>query len=86
MPLEKVITIENPHGLHARPASQFVQAAARFVSEVSIEKDGEKIDGRSIMGILSLGLEFGSKIVLTVDGDDQEEALVELEKILLNHE
>ena len=86
MALEKEVVIENPHGLHARPASQFVQKAARYSSDISLEKDSEIIDGRSIMGILSLGLEFNSKIILRIDGEDEIEALEELEKILLSHE
>lgn len=86
MGIEHEIKIENPHGLHARPAAQFVQTAARFSSQVSLEKDGERIDGKSIMGILSLGLEYNSTIILRIDGIDEEEALVELKQILLSHE
>lgn len=86
MSLEIEITIENPHGLHARPAAQFVQAAGRFSSHVELEKEGDCIDGKSIMGILSLGLECKSKIILRVEGIDENEAAEALEKILLSHE
>lgn len=84
--LEKELTIKNPQGLHARPAALFVQTASQFDSFVRIRKNNEVVDGKSIMAILSLGLEKGSKIVLIVEGDDAEEALRELEKILLKDE
>jgi phosphocarrier protein HPr len=74
MVLEKKLVINNPHGLHARPASQFVQTAGKFSSSVSITRGDEMIDGKSIMGILSLGLECGTEIILRVDGDDAENA------------
>ena len=80
--LEKEILIENSQGLHARPAALFVQTAAKFDSSVRINKDGETIDGKSIMSILSLGAEHGHKITLIIEGDDAEEAFAELEGIL----
>jgi phosphotransferase system HPr (HPr) family protein len=83
--VEKKIMISNPHGLHARPASQFVQAAGKFLSRVTVHKGDESSDGRSIMGILSLGLEFGTEITLRVDGDDAEAAASALERILGDH-
>lgn len=86
MSREVEIVIENPHGLHARPAAQFVQTAGRYSSHVELEKNGETIDGKSIMGILSLGLECKSKIILRVEGSDENEAVEALEKILLSHE
>ena len=81
--IEKEIVIRNSQGLHARPAALFVQTAAKFDSSVQIDKDGDVVDGKSIMGILSLGAESGTKIVLIIDGDDAQEALAELEKILI---
>jgi len=86
MVVEKNLVINNPHGLHARPASQFVQTAGRFLSGVTITKGDETVDGKSIMGILSLGLECGTEIVLRIDGDDAEDAFSYLEKILIAHE
>jgi phosphocarrier protein len=80
--VEKEILIKNSQGLHARPAALFVQTAAKFDSTVRINKDDETIDGKSIMGILSLGAECGNKIILSIDGDDADEAFSELEKIL----
>ncbi|MBN2120449.1 MAG: HPr family phosphocarrier protein [Candidatus Omnitrophica bacterium] len=84
--VEKEILIKNSQGLHARPAALFVQTASKFDSSVRISKDAEVIDGKSIMGILSLGAECGNKIILTVEGEDAEEAFAELEAILSRQE
>ena len=84
--VEKEITIMNKQGLHARPAALFVQTAAKFDSSVKIRKDNDLVDGKSIMGILSLGVERGSKILLIVEGDDAHQALEELERLLVSQE
>ena len=83
--MEKVkrdIVIKNSQGLHARPAALFVQTACKFDSSIRISKDADIVDGKSIMGILSLGAERGNKVTLIVEGDDAQEAFAELEKIL----
>ncbi len=82
MKIEKVIIITNKLGLHARPAALFVQTANKFVSDVYIEKNGERVNGKSIMGLMMLAAEQGSKITITVKGDDAKEALEALEKLL----
>ena len=84
--IEKEVTIKGSQGLHARPAALFVQTAAKFDSSVKIKKDDEIIDGKSIMGILSLGVEQGNKVILVVEGDDAQEAVCELEKIITGQE
>ena len=80
--IEKEITITNKLGLHARPAAEFVKAASQSQSEIYITKDGERIDGKSIMGILTLEAHCGTKIVLEVDGEDAEEIFSVLVRIL----
>jgi phosphotransferase system HPr (HPr) family protein len=86
MAQERTIVIENPNGLHARPASMFVQLANKSTSKVTVIKDGESVDGRSIMGLLSLGLEFKSSIVLKVDGADEARVIEALTEVLTgNH-
>lgn len=80
--LEKEIEIVNPQGLHARPAALFVQITSKFNSDVSVVKDGERVNGKSIMGILTLGAQAGSKIILEVDGEDAEQLLLELEELI----
>ena len=84
--LEKKIIIKNKQGLHARPAAIFVQIANKFDSDISVIKDGEEINGKSIMGILMLGAEEGACIHLKVTGPDAQEAITELESILLEKE
>ena len=84
MPLfQKEVTIKNSQGLHARPAALFVQIASKYNSTVTIQKGREKVNGKSIMGILTLGAQQNSKIILEIDGEDAEQALIELESLLL---
>lgn len=76
MPIEKKqYEIVNRLGLHARAAAQLVQTANRFVSDVTIEKDDNEVNGKSIMGLLMLAAPKGSKITVTVSGGDAEEAM-----------
>ena len=82
MEIKKDIIIKNELGLHARPAALFVQTANKFDSDIYVEKNGEKVNGKSIMGLMMLAAEKGSKIVLTIKGDDAAKALFALEKLL----
>lgn len=78
---ERVATIRNRLGLHARPAAEFVRLAGRFAAEVWVEKDGLEVNGKSIMGVMMLAAEAGSRIMIRAVGDDCEaaaEALVAL--------
>ncbi len=79
--LKKKVVIRNKLGLHARAAVKFVNLANRFSSSVKIEKDGNEIDGKSILGILTLAAVQGTQVTIKVSGDDEQnalEALVEL--------
>lgn len=82
----KEITITNSSGLHARPASLWVQMAGRYQSSIKIKVNNSEVDGKSILGILSLGLTSGSKFELLVDGDDEQEAAASLEALVINLE
>lgn len=73
--VEKTVTIKNRAGIHARPAALLVQTANRFSSSIFLEKDGEKINGKSIMGILTLAATYNSPIKIIADGSDEEDAL-----------
>lgn len=84
--IEKEITILNAQGLHARPAALFVQIAVKYDCTVTVTKNNESVNGKSIMGILILGAQQHSKIKITVNGDDAKEALSELEEFLIHHE
>ena len=80
--VEQEILIRNKLGLHARPAALFVQTASKFDSSIHIKKDTEVVDAKSIMNILSLGIETGATVFLIAEGDDAEQAIEELRKIL----
>ncbi len=80
--MEKELIIKNDHGLHARPAALFVQTAAKFKSNVDIESHGKRVNGKSILSILSLGLNKNDLIKLIVSGPDDKTAFDQLEKIL----
>jgi phosphocarrier protein len=82
--LKKKVLIKNKLGLHARAAVKFVNVANRFRSSVKIEKDGDEIDGKSILGILTLAAVQGSPIILKVSGDDEENALEALAALIDN--
>ncbi|WP_428911042.1 HPr family phosphocarrier protein [Niallia sp. Krafla_26] len=73
--VEKQVEIKLKTGLQARPAAMFVQQANRFSSDVFLEKDGKKVNAKSIMGLMSLALGTGSKVTLSVDGSDENEAI-----------
>ncbi len=76
--LEGIFTIRNRLGLHARAAATFVKKAAEFKSNVWMEKDGMQVNGKSIMGLLMLACPLGSKVILKVEGSDEQQALDEL--------
>jgi len=79
---EQTFTIVNALGLHARAAAQLVQASNRFQSEVLVAKDGTAVNGKSIMGVLTLAAAKGSKITISCEGDDAEPALAVLGKLV----
>jgi phosphocarrier protein len=82
MQLERTITIKNKQGLHARPAAMFVQIANKFACDITVAKGRQKVNGKSIMGIMMLEAGSGSKVAISADGDDAEQALNELESLL----
>ena len=84
MIIEKIVMIKNKQGLHARPAALFVQIANKFNSVITITKGRHKVNGKSIMGIMMLEAGCGSKVTMTVNGDDAERAVKELEVLLLS--
>ena len=73
----------NRLGLHARPSAMFVKAANRYKSEIWVEKDGEQVNGKSIMGLMMLAAGQGSKLTVTCEGCDAEKALAEIEALVL---
>lgn len=82
MTLLKKVRVANPLGLHARPASIFVKIANKFESDISVTKEGQTVNGKSIMGLLMLAAEQGSEVELSATGKDAETAITELEHFL----
>jgi len=77
----KHLTVINRLGIHARPAALFVKIAGKFSSQISVEKDGETINGKSIMGLMMLAAAQGSKLTVTADGADADAAVKALEEL-----
>jgi phosphocarrier protein HPr len=76
--LKKILTISNELGLHARPAAMFVQLTSRYKSKITVFRGTQKVDGKSIMGLLMLAAKKGSKLQLIIEGEDEEDLLREL--------
>ncbi len=79
---ERTFLIVNALGLHARAAAQLVQAANRYRCEIHVEKDGMQVNGKSIMGVLTLAAAKGTHILVTTDGEDAVEAMDALAKVI----
>lgn len=76
------VLVTNKTGLHARPASQFVKEAGKFKSKIRIMKDEKESDAKSIVSLLSLGINSGSEITITAEGEDESEAVENLVKLI----
>jgi phosphocarrier protein len=79
--MTKQFQVANKLGMHARPAAQFVKVANRYRCNVFVEKDGEKVNGKSIMGLMMLAAGPGSKVVVYAEGQDAASALEEIEQL-----
>jgi len=79
---ERTFLIVNTLGLHARAAAQLVQTANRYRSEIHVEKDGMEVNGKSIMGVLTLAAAKGSQITVSVEGDDADAAMLALAAVI----
>jgi len=82
--MEKNLVILNESGMHARPAGIFMKEANKFKADIEIEAKGKKINGKSIMGIMSLGLAKGTEIIIRANGEDAEEAINALVELMEN--
>lgn len=79
---EATATIENKTGIHARPASQFVQKASSFKSKVQIKAKGKTVDAKSILMIMSMGLVKGTEVTIVADGPDEADAVAALKQMI----
>ena len=84
MLIKKKVKIKNPQGLHARPASIFVKIANGFESDITVQRGSEKVNGKSIMGLLMLAASEGSIVEIETSGADADKAIQALEKFLLD--
>jgi phosphocarrier protein len=80
--ITRELTIMNKLGIHARPAALFVKTANQFACDIFVEKDGEKINGKSIMGLMMLAAGPGSRLIIHAHGADALQALAELEALV----
>jgi len=80
--ITREVIVVNKLGIHARPAAMFVKAANRFECDIFVEKDGEKVNGKSIMGLMMLAAGPGSKLLLYAEGHDAAKAVSEIESLV----
>jgi phosphocarrier protein HPr len=80
--MTKDFTVLNKLGIHARPAALFVKTANRFVCDIFVEKDGEKVNGKSIMGLMMLAAGPGSTLTVHAQGNDASQALAEIDALI----
>lgn len=82
MPISKTVTISSPLGLHARPAALFVQTASRYPCEVFVEREGLRVNGKSIMGVMMLAAEQGAILNIEAEGEQAERCLEALAALI----
>jgi phosphocarrier protein len=80
--ISREMTILNKHGMHARPAAMLIKTAGQFVSDIYIEKEGNRVSGKSIMGLLTLEMYQGSIITVHAEGPDAQDALDAIEELV----
>jgi phosphocarrier protein len=79
---DKTVTIVNKLGLHARAAARFVTLASSFASDIKVARNGQEVNGKSIMGVMMLAASRGSEITLIIDGNDEAEAMARLSELI----
>lgn len=81
---ERTVEIVNELGLHARPAAEFVKIASRFRSHIQVARDNMTVNGKSVLGVMTLAAERGSSLVIRAEGDDADAAVAALERLVRN--
>ena len=82
---KRTVTIELASGLEARPIAMLVQLASSYESKIYVQSDNKKVNAKSIMGMMTLDLPVGEKVIVTADGVDEEKAINDIETYLSNH-
>lgn len=81
---ERELTVENRAGIHARPATEIVKTASRFKSDIFFVKDSMRINGKSVMGIITLGATYKTRLLCQCDGEDEDELLEAMSQLFAN--
>ena len=84
--LKKSMQIELPHGLEARPVAELVQVASKYNSRIYVELGTTRVNAKSIMGMMSLELDNGDRLIVSADGDDEQQAIAEIESFVGGHQ
>ncbi len=82
--IRKKVKIVNKYGLHARPANLLVKTAGKFKAQIQLAKDGYVVNGKSLLGVMSLAAEPGSEIEIIAEGEDEQEAVAAIEALIMN--
>ncbi len=82
---ERLVVVENKLGLHARPAAELVKLASKFECEITISKDDMAVNGKSILGVMTLAAERGSMLLVKAEGSDAEQAVEQLAALLAHN-
>lgn len=83
--VKKTVTVELASGLEARPVAMLVQVASQYESNIYVEMEAKRVNAKSIMGMMTLGLSAGEQITISADGTDEEQAITDIEKYLKNN-
>ena len=83
--VKKTVTVELASGLEAGPVAMLVQVASQYESNIYVEIESKRVNAKSIMGMMTLGLAAGEQVLVTADGADENQAITEIEKYLSNH-
>lgn len=83
--VKKTVTVELASGLEARPVAMLVQVASQYESNIYVEIESKRVNAKSIMGMMTLGLAAGEQVLVTAEGADENQAITEIEKYLSNH-
>ncbi len=82
--IQRTLTVENRAGIHARPATEIVKTASRYKSDIYFSRDSMKVNGKSVMGIITLGATWKTELVCTTDGEDEEELMEAVQELFRN--
>jgi phosphotransferase system HPr (HPr) family protein len=82
---ELVHTINNPNGIHLRPAGLLVEMAQKFESMVTVKRDEESVDGKKLFALMKLRIKYGQTILITTEGDDEEDAIRAIKELLTSN-